>query len=146
MRLSTAINKQDFLWGDIGDLIIENGDIKDSRLDGASGFLDEVKIRVSSSVGDWKLSPEKGASLPFFEGRTNNEKTRSEIITSITESLLAGGFLHARQFNVSVIPISEDEIAIRVDFSRELSILIDEEIDGIKLVYSLSSNMPLIMR
>ena len=146
MSLMTEVVREDILWSQLDDFTVVNGDLADTRSKSGLGFLEEVEIRLKSAIGDWKLDGEKGASIIHFEGRINNEKTWGEISDAISHTLSHDLFLYATQFEVFIIPLSEDEIAIRIDFNKELGILLDEEIPSIKLVYSLVGHQPYVMR
>lgn len=146
MELLRGLSKVDFYWSDSGDFIIENGDIKDTRKTVGAGFIDEVHRRIRSSVGDWKLSPEDGASLHNFEGEPNNDKTWAKIYESILYSLTNDLFVYPDSVKISIAPIDSHEIGIRVDFTEDLDILIGSELPSVKLVYNLSTNQPYIMR
>lgn len=146
MKLLNDLNKIDFYWSDIGDFIIENGDIKDTRRTVGAGFLDEAIRRIKSSTGDWKLNPTDGASLSEHEGKINGPATWQEIKNSIIYAYTHDLFLYPDSFEVNIAPIDIDEIAIRIDFSQELSILLDTELPVIKMVYNLQTHQPFIMR
>jgi len=146
MELLSSIERVDLNWSDSGDFIIQNGDIKDTRLNKGEGFIEEVTRRIKSSVGDWKLEPSFGASLGTFEGENNIEETWKRIESSLSHALTYDLFLYPRAFEINIAPIDSDEIAIRVDFTPELDILLGTELPTVKMVYSLSSHQPFIMR
>lgn len=141
-----SITKQDLLWSDIGDFLVQTGDLRDTREMSGLGFIDEIERRIQSSFGDWKLKPEEGANLHIFRGKINNEETWGEIRDSISFALIADNFLTISDFEIYVAPISHSEVAIRIDFSDNIKRKIDERIQTIKVVYDLNGQGPFIMR
>lgn len=146
MELLKGISKVDFYWSDNGDFTIENGDIKDTNRTNGAGFLEEVSLRLKSSVGDWKFAPDEGASLSTFEGETNNSATWNRIYESILYSLTYDLFVYPDSVQINIAPIDSSEIAIRVDFTADLDILLGTELPSVKFVYNLSTNQSYIMR
>ena len=146
MELLSSLEKKDFNWSDSGDFVIQNGDIKDTRLNTGEGFLEEVARRIQSSAGDWKLEPVFGASLIKFEGENNDEDLWEAIESAIKHSLTLDMFLYPKSFTVNVAPIDVDEVAIRVDFNTELDIILGTELPAFKMVYNLTTHQPYIMR
>lgn len=146
MELLNNLDRIDFYWAEAGDFIIENGDIKDTRLTLGAGFIDEVERRIKSSVNDWKLDPRFGASINRYQGQINNDQTWRQIQGSIAHALTKDLFVYPDSIEISIAPIDIDEIAIRVDFTKGLDILLGEDLPTVKVVYNLQTNEPYIMR
>lgn len=139
------IFREDILWSEHGDFIIENGDIKDSRVIPGSGFLDEIMRRLKSAIHDWKLEQDYGANLNIFEGEQNNEETWLAITNQIVDSLTRK-FLMPNQIEVNVIPATSEEIAIRIDFSKEIQTIFGIDLPSVKMVYNMTTNNSFITR
>lgn len=146
MELLNNLDRIDLYWSEAGDFIIENGDIKDTSRNLGAGFIDEVERRIKSSMGDWKLDPTFGASINRFQGQSNNQKTWQEIHAVIAHALTKDLFVYPDSIEINIAPIDVDEIAIRVDFTKGLDILLGDELPTVKVVYNLESNEPYIMR
>jgi hypothetical protein len=146
MRERYVIGRQDFEWSGFGDFIVSGGDITDTRRMKGLGFIEEVELRVKSSFGDWKLEEDKGANLESYRGRMNNKTTWESITNSMTYSLTQDSFLSNSEFKVFVAPVSHNEVAIRIDFSDNIKLKIDERLHTIRMIYNLDGQGPFIMR
>ena len=145
MKSSFLLAKEDLLWAESGDFNISEGDIVDTRAVSGSGFMEEIMQRIKSSTEDWKLEPNYGATLQDFEGEENNEETWTRIQLRLTE-VLSEDFLQPSQFSINIIPLGDDEIAVRIDFSSDLQVLMGKELPSIKMVYNMITNNSLITR
>lgn len=146
MREVYTLGRQDFLWADSGDFSIQSGDLRDSREVQGLGFIEEVSRRVSSSYGDWKLTPEEGANIAVNKGKNNEESTWKSIKDSITYALILDDFLSIPDFQVYVAPVGINEVAVRIEFSHNIKRYLDPRLDSVKLIYSLDGEGPFIMR
>lgn len=146
MALNERIDLIDFKWSNDGDWVIENGDIADTSRAVGQGFIQEVQDRIKSSFDDYKLLARRGANLDDFEGEINNEATWSSIESNITFSLTLDGFLDDSDFIVTVAPLSESEVAARVDFNTSLTNVSPDSKITVKVVYDLNGKGPFIIR
>lgn len=144
--LDRRINLTDLKWSNDGDLVIENGDLADTRYVTGLAFIQEVADRVRSSVGDWKLIPSKGADLDEFIGQTNSTKTQKAVENAISFSLTKDMFLSREDFKVTAIPVNRTEIAIRIDFDASLTEVEPDSTIQFKLIYDTTGKGPFIVR
>jgi len=142
--IETKIKIADMKWSSSGDYIIQNGDIADTSRTVGSGFLQEVQDRIKSSVGDWKLVPNRGAGLELFKGRQNDEDLWEDIKTTIGYSLTRDLFLNRQDFQILIIPIDDTGIAIRIDFNLSLTTVAPDSTIIVKIVYDLEGQGPFI--
>jgi hypothetical protein len=108
--------KVDLLWADSGDLSLDTTreDLADTTSLSYRAMIQQVRTRVESSQGDWRLQQSIGANLNRFLGKPNNARLGAEIKNSITAALTSGAFLRATELQVEVFPVSKKEIAIIV--------------------------------
>lgn len=146
MRQTHTVGKQDFKWSDMGDFIVNGGDLEDTRELQGTGFIEEVQRRVKSGFGDWKLAEDDGANLHVYENRINNEATWRDISDAISFSLTKDFFLVPLDFQVFVAPVSTNEVAVRIEFSDNIRRQIDPKLHNVKIVYNLEGQGPFVMR
>lgn len=144
--IERRINLTDLKWSSDGDLVIENGDLADTRYVVGLAFLQEVSDRVKSSLGDWKLTPTKGADLDEFIGQINSSATQQAVENAISFSLTKDMFLSREDFQVSAIPINQTEIAVRIDFDASLTDAEPDSTIQFKLIYDTTGKGPFIVR
>jgi len=146
MREVDTIEKQDFKWSEMGDFIIEAGDIADTRDFLGMGFMEEVERRIATGFGDWKLKENEGADLHIYKDRINNKATWESITNSISFSLTFDFLLGPTDFQVFVAPVGINEVAVRLEFSDNIKEALDPKLRNIKIVYNLAGEGPFIMR
>jgi hypothetical protein len=144
--IERRINLTDLKWSSDGDLVVENGDLADTKYIVGLAFLQEVSDRVKSSLGDWKLTPSKGADLDEFIGQVNSSATQQAVENAISFSLTKDMFLSREDFQVSAIPINRTEIAVRIDFETSLTDVEPDSTIQFKLIYDTSGKGPFIVR
>jgi phage baseplate assembly protein W len=103
----------DLRMTETGELVISvEGDL--DFVYGDEQIAQEVLFRLKTTLGDWSLSPNVGASLERFIGEPNtpiiHKMIESEIVKSITKDNLL--FLPY----VKVIPIEENKVFILIEF------------------------------
>lgn len=115
--MSFQRSKVDLLWSDAGDFHLDpvREDLADTTSLSYRAMIQQVKTRLESSKGDWRLQPSIGADLTRFLGKPNTAELGTLIKNSVTAALLAGAFLRATELQVEVFPISKKEIAILVN-------------------------------
>jgi len=146
MAIETRIELVDFEWSLDGDFVVRNGDLADTANSTGRGFIQEVEDRVKSSFGEWKLLSEKGANLEDFEGQVNNEATWKRVEAAIDFSLTKDGFLEQADFTSTAAPVSNIEIAVRIDFNAALTNVIPDSKIVVKVVFDLQGQGPFIVR
>jgi len=144
--IELRINLIDMKWSFDGDFLLENGDIADTSSQAGLGFIQEVKDRVTSSFGDWRLLPGRGSDIDEFHGQINNQNTWENIERAITFSLTSDLFLDKQDFAISIAPITESEIAIRIDFNVSLTGAPPDSTIVLKIIYDLTGKGPFIIR
>ena len=146
MAIERRVGIVDFEWSGDGDWVIRNGDISDTNNSTGRAFIQEVEDRAKSAVDDWKLQPQKGANLEDFEGEVNNERTWKRIEAAIDFSLTKDGFLDQSDFIVTAAPVSNTEVAVRIDFYASLTNIIPDSKIVVKVVFDLKGQGPFIVR
>ena len=87
-------DKIDLVFTNQGDFVIgHTGDILDSSHDILRSVYQEIINRVKSSIKDWSLYPEIGASISDFVGEANTKLIAEAIKTRIKTSLTKNGIL-----------------------------------------------------
>lgn len=146
MGIESKLDLVDFEWSHDGDLVFRNGDIADTKISTGRGFIQEIEDRVKSSTKDWKLLPNKGADIEDFHGETNNESTWKRIESAISFSLTKDGFLEEQDFKTTAAPMSNTEVAIRIDFNTSLTNVIPDSKIVVKVAYDLLGQGPFMIR
>ncbi len=146
MGLENKIELIDFEWSPDGDFVIRNGDIADTTNSNARAFIQEIEDRMMSALNDWKLLKNKGANLEDFEGLINNERTWAQIESAVSFALTKDAFLDEQDFIPTAAPVSNDEVAIRIDFNTSLTNVIPDSKIVVKVVFDLQGRGPFIVR
>ena len=144
--IELRLNLIDMKWSSDGDFLVENGDIADTSNKVGLGFVQEAEDRVKSSLEDWKLYPGRGADIDIFHGEINNEDTWENLERAITFALTSDLFLDNQDFSVTIAPIAESEIGIRIDFNTSLTDTVPDSTIVVKIVYDLAGKGPFIIR
>jgi len=146
MAIETKIDIVDFEWSHDGDFVIRNGDISDTYKSLARGFIQEIEDRIKSSYEEWKLLPNRGANLDEFHGKINNEQTWKEIESTINFALTKDAFLDQQDFMVTAAPVSNTEVAVRIDLNASLTNSVPDSKIVVKVIYDLAGQGPFIIR
>lgn len=95
----------------------------DLKLDGSGDFalvsgntalLQQVRFRLQTVQGDWRLYPNCGASLEGFLGQPNNAVTGAAVQTAVMDALTHDSFLYPSQLTITVVPVNLNELGIVV--------------------------------
>lgn len=108
------VKQLDLAFSKNGDYVLEDGDLKDTSWDPWESFKQEVRTRLCSIKGDWKLHPQLGADLITELGMPNTQETGERIKTKATLALLAHGFVSKEDFSLRVFPLFLETIGIFV--------------------------------
>ena len=144
--INARIGLVDVSWSAAGDFILEKGDLQDTGKVFGLAFLQEVKARVSTTVGDWATVPNLGCYLDQMSGQPNNQNTANALQAAITYSLTNDNYLAPSDFSINVIPMSISNLLIRITF---LGILTNQPINSkmvLNIVYDLTGKGPFIVR
>lgn len=136
----------DMRWSSSGDFVVHNGDLADTSDEVGRGFIQEIQDRTMSSFGDWKLLPGKGSDIDEFHGNINNEETWDNLERRLTFAYTNDLFLDKQDFSITIAPITESEVAIRIDFNTALTDIVPDSTIVLKIVYDLSGKGPFIVR
>lgn len=105
----------DLWFSDIGDLEIDKtGDLKDTRSVYGKAILQEVRMRLRASLGDWKLTPRLGANMTDFLGLSGTQANIDRIITRVIESLTLDGLLDQAEINVIPLQLGDSIVLFRI--------------------------------
>lgn len=108
-------DKIDLYWGRHGDFVLGNeGDLLDTSTDALRSLVQEVRTRIQSSQGDWKVYPDIGANLPDLVGEPNNKITAESGKAKITAALAQYGLLASNDIDISYMPLDEKTILYRL--------------------------------
>lgn len=111
-------DKIDLVFTNQGDFVIgHTGDILDSSHDILRSVYQEIINRVKSSIKDWSLYPEIGASISDFVGEANTKLIAEAIKTRIKTSLTKNGFIKSKDINIKYLPADEDRLLFRITIS-----------------------------
>ena len=146
MPIEKRIGIVDFEWSIDGDFVFRNGDLADTKISVGRAFIQQVEDRVKSSARDWKLELSKGANIEDFHGEINNEDTWKKIEAAIAFSLTKDGFLDQQEFLVTAAPLSNTEVAARIDFNTALTNVIPDSKIVVKVAYDLLGQGPFMVR
>lgn len=146
MALQTKFSLIDFEWSSDGDWVIRNGDLADTKISTGRGFIQEVEDRVKSSFEDWKLQPKRGSNIEDFHGENNNQRTWKSIEAALGFSLTKDAFLDQQDFIVTAAPLSNTELAVRIDFNTSLTDAVPDSKIVVKVAYDLAGQGPFIVR
>lgn len=144
--LERNISIVDFKWSADGDFDLENGDIATTSAMPAKGFLQEVIDRIKSSTNDWRLQPRKGANVDDFQGEINNRQTHRRIENAISFALTYDLFLARQDFKVTAAPVSNSQVAVRIDFDTSLTDTVADSTIQVKVIYDTNGKGPFIIR
>jgi len=144
--IEDRIEMVDFGWSSEGDFILMNGDIYDTDKKPGEGFQQEVEDRIKSSLRDWKLYEYRGADIEEYHGELNNETTWVNMGNSLDYSLTNDNFLNRQDFIISIAPVSNTGVAIRIDFDTSLTDITPDSTISVKVAFDLNGQRPFIIR
>lgn len=128
----------DLLWSWSGDLRIgNNGDLSVTQPHELLSFIQEVKTRLRSSLYDWKLHPQLGASLDELIGQLNNRTTAESGKACIIASLVRDGFVTRSFIGVRYMPVDVDQLLYNVTI--KLPDITQDEILKFSLLLNISN-------
>lgn len=118
MNLNTVIdwagvfdNVVDIKLDENGDIVIgEHGDLELVR--GEWAIFQQIRWRIQTELGDWRLEPDCGTTLWRLAGAPNSEQTGQEIEAEVRRALTHDGFVPDQMLTIEVAPESEDSIAV----------------------------------
>lgn len=111
----------DFRFSDSGDFVLDtrDNDLMDTKEENFQGAIQRIVNRLQSSKGDWKASPQTGASLIRFAGRPNSPSVGAEIEIAVKNEFIRDGFLRSGEVSVQVFPISKTALGILVHITPD---------------------------
>lgn len=146
MAIETKLELIDFEWSQDGDFVFRNGDLADTKISTGRAFIQEVEDRAKSAFDEWKLLPNKGANIEDFHGLNNNEVVWKQIESALSFSLTKDGFLEQQDFVATAAPMSNSEVAVRIDFNTSLTDVIPDSKIVVKVAYDLLGQGPFMVR
>lgn len=119
MSRSRFSDEVDLLFSSSGDFLVdeETGDFKDTKRVLLRSLSQQINMVVSSSLGDWKTSPQVGANIAAFVGKPNTENTGLAIQAQVFQSLINQIGLSSEELRVLVLPVSKTGVAILIKVS-----------------------------
>lgn len=95
-----------------GDLDVDSsGDLETTEDSFGRAVLQEIRNRLRSNLGDWKLHESLGSNLQRFIGAPLNADTLGLIVAQIEQALSFDGFLRIGEFQIVTLQMTR-EIAI----------------------------------
>jgi len=123
----------DLKWTWNGDLIIDQyGDLADTADNSLRSFIQEIRTRVRSDLGDWRMQPHVGASLSELIGEPNSEETAEAGKVRIISALTKDNFIAATAIRIRYTPV--DQNAILYNIQIRLPDLTNDEVVNLTLV------------
>jgi len=101
-----------FAWN--GDILLDRGDIKTTQEDGLQSLEDQIRIIVSSSLGDWEIYPGKGAGIDDYVGYPNTKSTGDAIHDRVRLAIVSAGLVKEEDLEIKIIPVHIHRILIVV--------------------------------
>lgn len=102
---------RDILFGYDTDIHFSGGDLQTTS--GLDYIEREIYKVLISDKGDWKTSPNLGASLSSFIGQKNNRETAEGIKSYVEKSLRST--VYPASLNVDVVPVNESRIMVVIN-------------------------------
>jgi len=113
--MSQNYDRTDLAWTSRGDVVIgHNGDLMDTYDDPLRSLHQEVRTRVMSAVGDWRIYPELGASIEDYVGEPNTKITAEAVKTRVTAAITRNGLVSNSDLKVQYVPIDIDKLMLRI--------------------------------
>lgn len=97
-----------------GDILLDKGDIKTTQFDGLQSLEDQIRIVVSSSLGDWEIYPGKGAGIDDYVGEPNTRSTGDAIHDRVRLAIVSAGLVYEEDLEVKIIPVHIHRVLIVV--------------------------------
>ena len=105
----------DLWFTESGDLSIDShGDLEDTNSNYGRAIIQEVKDRLKSSQGDWKLQRSIGANLQVYLGEASTSKNLELISSRIKDALSFDRLLTAGEFQVIPLEIGKSAVIFRI--------------------------------
>lgn len=102
-----------FTYG--GDFDIDaNGDLKDTSKLFGQAILQEVRSRLKSKNGEWKLEAGIGSNVEDLLGQPSTSSTIAEIVSAITTSLTFDRFLNVGEFEIVPLRLTDSILIFRI--------------------------------
>lgn len=118
----------DFWFSHDGDFAVDDaGDLKSTQTLYAGSLLQEMRDRVRSSKGDWKLRPNVGANLSSLIGENLTSQLIDRITQRIETELVYDRLLTAGEYEILPLQIGKHNLIFRIVVSSpngELSFMI----------------------
>lgn len=112
--MASNLDSRDIQFSWNGDILLEAGDIKTTQSDGLQSLEDQIRIVVSSSLGDWEIYPGKGAGLDDYVGYPNTKNTGEAIHDRVRLAIVSAGLVYEEDLEIKVIPVHIHRVLIVV--------------------------------
>lgn len=115
--MSGYYDEVDLSFGWSGDFLLDGGDLQDTASDGLLSLIHQLHDIAASSLGDWIVYPQRGATLNDFVGEPNSKEIGKAIHDRLRVSIVAAGLVAEEDLSISVIPVHTNKVlvVIRVD-------------------------------
>ena len=116
--------RTDLWFSNEGDFVLDgNGDLKDTGYHYGRSLQQEIRSRLASRPGDWKLESRLGIGSYIFDvlGENDTEETRAILRQAIIEALTFDRLLLPSEIEVLVLPVGLGEVLLRIIVSDPIS-------------------------
>lgn len=113
--MAKVYDRNDLYFSRRGDYIVgPEGDLYDTSDDVLRSLLQEIRSRLQSDLGDWRLYPELGAELSALVGEPNNKQTAEALKAKMQASLSQFGLVDTRDMVIQYLPIDAQRLLFRM--------------------------------
>ena len=102
-----------------GDLVLEDGDLADTKDDYSLAAAQIIKTILNTKTGESEIYPDMGFDFHYFEGLPNTEETGKHISKAIKTAIVNNTIFFPFEVNVDSFPISSSSIAFKITLTNE---------------------------
>lgn len=111
----TKFDQTDLFFTYGGDYDIDaNGDLRDTSNTFGRAIVQEVRNRLTSKRGEWRLEPSIGSDVQDLLGEANTEGLTQEIASEVVRSLTFDRFLNAGEFEIIPLRLTDAILLFRI--------------------------------
>lgn len=107
-------DKVDLWFSSDGDFAIENGDLKDTSALYGRSLLQEIRTRLQTTRGDWRLNSMLGANLEEFLGDPGTMANINRVASAMSYSLTFDNLIPSGDIEIIPYPLNESIVLFRI--------------------------------
>lgn len=105
----------DLWFTDDGDFdIASDGDLKDTSSSFGRAILQEIRDRLRSKKGEWKLSSTIGSNLESFLGEPGTLQNISKVVAEVERSITFDRMMLPGEFEVIPLQLTDSIVIFRI--------------------------------